>query len=524
VGLGRTLFEWDVPEKPAVSNSQTIARNSFWFGLELLFNISAAFLTSVIVARVIGPARLDQFNYVAWLTNITTALGTVGLPMTTRKFMAECLNRGEPGVARAIYAASLELQILIAGGLTLLAVLVVVLAEGPAHRLVSLLLVANMAPRMIGLVPSQANNAAEMMKGNTKAALTGGVLNTGLVLFGLWIGWGLVGVASSLVVGTAVETVLKLRNVRTWLRLVPPATIPLEMKKRMFSYSGQGLVLMALNVVVWDRSDLIILRTLNHHVGQVTFFSIAFNLTERILMIPQAFALPLGATMMAQYGRGEERLRQLTLSGAKYAFLLALPLLAGIACLSGPATLLLYGRAYQPMIPVLAIAAVLAIPKSLVAPPTLLLQTYENQGYLIAVGSVCAALDILLDVLLTPSHGAAGAAVANGVAQTAAAIAIWYRARRAFRLHLRWRGFGRIALSSIAMAGAVLAVGHRIAGYGGMFASVAAGAAVWMGMLRLTGAIDQEDGQRFMHIGRILPEGVRPIYNRFVSLVAAGAG
>jgi O-antigen/teichoic acid export membrane protein len=239
-------------------------------------------------------------------------------------------------------------------------------------------------------------------------------------------------------------------------------------------------------------------------------------------MIPNAFGHPLGATMMAQYGRGEERLHQLTVSGAKYAFLLALPLLAGMACISGPAILLLYGHAYQPMIPVLTIAAVLAIPKSLIGPATLLLQSYENQGYLIAVGCACGALDILLDILLTPSHGAVGAALANGLAQTAAAIAIWYRVRRAFRLNLRMGGFGRIALSGMVMAAAVLLVQNLVAGYAGLVVAVVSGAVVWMAMLRLTGAIDREDGERFVHIGRILPERVRPIYDQFVSLVAAG--
>lgn len=506
-----------------MNNTQTIARNSFWFGLELFFNICAAFLTSVMVARVIGPQRLDQFNYVAWLTNITALLGTVGLPMTTRKYMAECLNRGEPGVARAIYVNGLKLQIFLSSGVTIFAVVLVLLAEAPAHHLVSLLLVMNMAPRMIGFIPSQANNAAEMMKRNTAAALTGSALNTGVTLFSLWIGWGLVGVASGFAVGSAAETILKLRGVRAWLREIPPATISPEMRKRMFSYSGQGLVLMALNVVVWDRSDLVILRALNHHVGQVTFFSIAFNLTERLLTIPNAFGYPLGATMMAQYGRGQERLHQLTVSGAKYAFLLALPLLAGMASISGPAILLLYGHAYQPMIPVLTIAAILAIPKSLIGPATFLLQTYENQGYLISVGCVCGALDILLDVWLTPSHGAVGAALANGLAQTAAAIAIWYRVRRAFRLNLRLGGFGRIAGSGMVMSAVVLLVQYVVSGYAGLVAAVVSGAVVWMTMLRLTGAIDREDGERFVHIGRILPARVQPIYSRFVSLLATGS-
>ena len=494
-----------------MNNTQTIARNSFWFGMELLFNICAAFFTSVLVARVIGPQRLDQFNYVAWLTNITTALGSVGLPMTTRKYMAECLNRGEAGVARAIYTTGLKLQVLVAAGITVLAVVLVLAAEAPAYHVISLVLVANMAPRMIGFMPSQANNAAEMMKRNTAAALVGSAVNSGLTLFSLWIGWGLIGVAAGLAMGSAVETVLKLRGVRKWLREIPAAPISPEMRKRMFSYSGQGLVLMALNVVVWDRSDLVILRALNHNVGQVTFFSISFNLTERILTVPNAFGFPLGATMMAQYGRDKARLGELTVSGAKYAFLLALPLLAGMAAVAGPAILLLYGRAYEPMIPVLTIAAMLAIPKALTAPPTLLLQSYEQQGYLIGVGCVCGVLDVLLDVLLTPTRGAVGAALANGLAQTVAAIAIWYRVARGFGLNLRLKVFGKIAVSGAVMAAVVL-----LAKGLGLAIAIVAGAAAWLAMLRLTGALEKEDGERFVHVGRILPGRVQPIYNRLV--------
>jgi hypothetical protein len=71
------------------------------------------------------------------------------------------------------------------------------------------------------------------------------------------------------------------------------------------------------------------------------------------------------------------------------------------------------------------------------------------------------------------------------------------------------------------MAAVVVAVEHLEAGYAGLVVAVVSGAAVWFAMLRLTGAIDQQDGQRFVHIGRILPERVRPIYNRFVSMVAA---
>ena len=82
------------------NNTQIIARNSFWYGLETLFGFFAIF-ASVVVARVIGPQRLGPYLYVVLLTSVTATVGAFGLPVTTRKYMAEYLNCGSPGVERS---------------------------------------------------------------------------------------------------------------------------------------------------------------------------------------------------------------------------------------------------------------------------------------------------------------------------------------------------------------------------------------------------------------------------------------
>src|ERR1039458_9932212 len=117
-----------------------------------------------------------------------------------------------------------------------------------------------------------------------------------------------------------------------------------------------------------------------------------------------------------------------------------------------------YGNDYQPMIPVLVISTLLAVPKAISVSPTILLQSMERQGFLIWTGCICGAIDIGLDFLLTPTHGAVGAAFANGVAQTLAALMIWLKVYRDFKVNLRLGEFARIALSGAAMLAAVLAV------------------------------------------------------------------
>jgi O-antigen/teichoic acid export membrane protein len=510
------------PSGPA-GNTRTIARNSFWYGIELFFSLVVTFATSVAVARTIGPERLSSYQLTVWMTNITIAVGSFGLPATARKYMAEYLNCGEPGVARATYLITLKIQGLIAMGIAAAGLGLVLWLVNPLQRAFSLLLVLAMAPRIVASMPSMANNAAENMRRNTGPSLAGGITTTILTLIGLAAGWDLIGVAAAVVVGNTLECALKLRSVEQWQGGVVPGIVSPELKRRMFSYSGQGLALMLLNVVVWDRSDMFILSRLNSDPSQVTFFSLAFNLSERVLMIPNSFGSSLAATMMAQFGRGQARLKEMTVDGARYAMLVALPLLVGMACISRSVVLLYGQKKYGPMISTLTIVALMAIPKALVQAPTMLLQAIERQGFLIWWGCLCGVVDIGLDFLLTPRYGANGAAIANGSAQAMAALGIWIYAWRIAGLDLKLGDFGRIAASGAMMAAGVLAFTRAVPGIVGTAGSIAIGAAIWMIALRVTGALGREDAGRFLSVGGQLPAAVRPHWRRLIAWLAPTA-
>jgi O-antigen/teichoic acid export membrane protein len=514
-----------IPEPSASpSNTQIILRNSLWYGLELFSGLLGAFLVQVIVARVIGPERLGYYTYINLLTTVTATVGAFGLPLTTRKYMAEYLNRGEIAIARSIYQAAWRLQFLIAGAITLIGLVLVFTIGDPNQRLISVLLVLNMGPRMLGFIPSQANNAAESLRSNTVPSVVSGLLTLSLTLLSLWAGWELPGIAAALLAGTVVDMGMKLRSVRSWLSMAVPAPLSPALRKQLLVYSGQGLVLMLINIVVWDRSDVFFLKNLNPDIKQVTFFAYAFNLVERLIIFPNAFTGPLGVTLMAQYGRDERKLRLMTVEGARYSFLIALPLLAGLACVAGPAVLLIYGEQFRPMIPVLTIVALLAIPKALIAAPTSLLQATENQGFLVTWGLVSGAVNIILDVLLTPRYGAMGAAIANGSTQTLAAVGIWLRAYSLFRMELRLKAFGRIALSGAGMAGTAMLISRGIpsSSYASLAAAILCGAVVWFVLLRWTDAVDQTDRQRLLTLGLFLPARVRPVWQVVVAWMGSG--
>jgi O-antigen/teichoic acid export membrane protein len=348
----------------------------------------------------------------------------------------------------------------------------------------------------------------------------------GLTLLGLRLGWDLVGFAAALLIGVTLEFIWKLRIVESWLGHVAPGAVPPELKKRMFAYSRQGLALMVLNLIVWDRSDLLILQHMNPDTRQFSFFSYSFNVVERIFMIPLAFGGSLSATMMAQYGRGQARVKAMTVDGARYALLVTLPLLLGVACVSHPLVLLLWGAStdpqvtFRPMIVTLALVALMAIPKALVAAPTMLLQATERQGFLIAWGCLCGAVDIGLDFLLTGRYGANGAAIANGTAQGMAALGIWIYVWKSDGIGMGPRQIGRILLSGAIMAAGVFLFLREVPGYFGMFVAIALGAVLWVLALRVTRALQVEDAGRFISLGARLPSAWQPRWKRLIHWLA----
>jgi O-antigen/teichoic acid export membrane protein len=433
--------------------------------------------------------------------------------------MAEALGRGDTALARAIFYKTLRIQSALAGVVTLGALAAVFAFVRSEYQWISVVQVLSIFPAMLVAVPSQANNAREDVRANVPSSLVSVALHTSIVVLSLLIGWGLLGCAFAFLVSRTVEVTMRLVSVTRWVNLAPETKLPQDVARRMFNFSGQSTVMMLLHVVVWDRSDIIILKMMSDDLRQITFYTLAFNLTERALTFPHTFANALSGTFMAQHGRDPAKVSLLASTAARYLFLLAAPLLLGMAALSGPITHVLYGQQYVPAIPVLLIAALFAIPKPLLIPAQRVLQVQEKQGALVVMNCVCAAINIGLDFYFIPKWGAIGAALANGSAQTLAVIgtwglAIWY-ANVTFPV-------ARVVVVTIASALAALAaysVSVVLPPALALPAGTLTGAAVFLACVRIMRILSIEDVYRFDILQRFVPARLRPGYFRFLQLV-----
>jgi len=56
-------------------------------------------ITSIATAPSLGPSKLGYIIYVGWIASVVNSLGSLGVPATRTKYMAEFMGKGDFGTA-----------------------------------------------------------------------------------------------------------------------------------------------------------------------------------------------------------------------------------------------------------------------------------------------------------------------------------------------------------------------------------------------------------------------------------------
>jgi O-antigen/teichoic acid export membrane protein len=486
-------------------NSNTIAKNSFWYGIETITNLLLSFFTSIVIARTIGPENLGYFLYMWWIAGVAGMVGSLGIPAATRKYMSEYSGRGQMGIARTVFYKTLRLQTGIAAVAAISSLFVIWFFGDHRYRLMSLFMIASIFPYMVNSVVAGANAAFEDLRANVPASLVSTGIFVSAVALSIYFGWNLLGISIGLFTMRAAELVVRLIPMIRRLNAYSPEPLDQILSKRMFLFSGQSLVLLLLGLVVWDRSEMIFLKSLCSDIRQVAFYSVAFNLTERLLIFSQIFGTATEATVMAQYGRDSTRSGDLISASVRYLALISFPVHLGLAAIAGPVMWIIYGHKYAGAVPALMVAACLGIPKAFLLPVQGLLASWERQDLIIRWGLVAGVINIALDLALIPRFGAVGAALANGTAQTFSVLALWLAAIHLLKVRVPILPVVKIALISAAMAFLVHFTTSRVAPVPAVILAGLMGAAVLIILIRITGVLDPADHRRMLNLKRHVP-------------------
>ena len=506
-------------------NSKTIARNTAWYGLENIIGFVTATVTSIAIARTLGPSKMGYLGYVTWIVTITSNLGSIGIPSTTRKYMAEFLGGGDRATARFIYIRTLLLQTGLATVATAGAIVWVFHDAPPEYRIASILLVLSILPAMINFISAQANVAAENLSANLAGSVASTLTFFVMVFLAIFMHWGVTGIAAATLgmrlADLCVRLVPTLRRVLAWES--NNVHMPPDLRPRMMRFAFQGVIALLLSLIVWDRSEIFLLKHLSPDIRQIAFYTVAFGLAERLLVFPTIFSAATGASILAQFGRDRTKLPAMTAASVRYLAMLSIPLHVIAVALAGPALLLLYSKQYAGAVLVASIAPLLCLPKAFLGPIQSLFESVDKQNYFLIATVGASVLDIGVAWALIPKYGAVGACLGSGAAQVMAVGLLWAIGIRHYHIELPWAFFGKITAISAASALAAYAVVAKLPPLIGFIAGSLVSIGVLFGLAYTFKLLEPEDRTRFQVLSNACPRALAAPMNYAFALICRPA-
>ena len=503
-----------------MSNTRIIAKNSGWYGLETVISFIVTLSTSIAIARILGPSKMGYIIYVSWIASIVSSLGGIGIPATTRKYMAEFLGTGDRGTARYIYLRTLLLQAAMATLATGSIVFWVVNDASPEYTVAAALMAMSIWPSMVNFISAQANVATEELSRNLPASVISILLFFVVIAATVVLKWGVIGVGAATFLMRAADFLIRLFP--TAKRILAWETAhgrPLGLTKRMITFAWQSVASMMVALIVWERSEFYLLKNLCADIRQVAYYSVAFSMAERLLISASIFGSAAGATIFAQYGRDKSRLPNIVATSFRYLVLTSIPLHVISAALAVPALLLLYGSQYKGAAMVVTLAPLLCMPKAFVSPVQNLLQSFERQSYIIAATVLAGIVDIAVAWYLIPAHKAVGACIGSGAAQVIAVGIMWAIAISVYKVRLPWLQTGKVAFISVLASLSAHYVAAQFTPLWGVLLGGTASLTVLFVLFHLMRVLEPEDRDRFKTLTHMMPKPIARLTNTVVLLL-----
>lgn len=503
----------------------TIARNSLWMIFDSVVGMGATLYVSIIMARKMGPDFMGRYNYILYFATFLRTVTEVAIPATVRKFAAEFSGRGDFSLVKTIVSRALRLQskVLVVGvgvGLT------VVFTTFPHdQRIVATIVVMSIVPGLLLSIPTGALWATENLRHNVVSSLVGTFVNMAGVTASVFLGWGMLGIVSSLLMSRVVDCILRFLIFRALYARLPgqaqPALEP-EVRARMIRFAAQQLVLALLYSLLFDRTEVFFLHRYSTP-REIAFFSITFTLVQYMLFIPQNLAGSASVSMWVQQGRSPKDAARTAATATWFIMILAVPELLGVAAISDPLLRVMYGAKYLEAIPVLATLCVFALSLTISQPAQYMLVGAERQRFFLLWMCVAAVVDVVANVLLIPHFGALGAAYAKGTSELIASLGFIVYLVSIFRAHLPLSRMLRLLAAGVVMFAVVRVVGRHLPPLLTLLLGIPVGALVFFIFVRLLRCLDQTDGDRLRQLKRVVPEMLRGPYMRLVGLLVAGS-
>lgn len=157
---------------------------------------------------------------------------------------------------------------------------------------------------------------------------------------------------------------------------------------------------------------------------------------------------------------------------------------------------------------VVAIAPILCMPKAFLEPARNLLQSAERQSLVIFATAFAGLVNIGVAWYLIPAHGAVGACIGSGVAQTVAIALLWGAGIYFYKVKLPWALLAKVTFISVVASLVAHYVGLHMSPFWAILWGGSAALVVLLGLFYLMRVLEPEDHARVNILTRSLPKSI----------------
>ena len=437
-----------------------VIRNTLFSSVGIYTEYFLGMLTSIIIARHLGPADFGAYSLVIWLVAVGIVITNSGVSSAVIKFVAELRGAGRDSEIRSLLAWAWRVQagflaVVVLGGTALFVFFGQLLMPDFNHGVLLAILLVTTTLRAQYMLNISAAKGYENFRVTAAIAIIVAPLNLLLILVVWWLDGPMEWFLGAYTVSSFVFWWISRRQVAP---LLPPKDLrkPLgdAMRRRLRSYTTLISITVVVGFITASEVEVLFL-TLFDSSASAGHFKVAFQLsTGALLLVPGVFGAVLLPMMANALTQGREVANRRLAMSTTYLAALAAPLVGFGVVFAKEIIELMYGSAFAPSAFVFALLLSAGGISVLSQAASSYLLGSDRQRALMIVTIACSLLKVGLDIGLIRRYGLIGAATAYGVTSTLGGVLVLGLALRYSGTQLEWARLAR-ALLAAALAVAV---------------------------------------------------------------------
>lgn len=505
-------------------------RNTLFSSVAMYTEFALGMLTSIVIARHLGPEGFGAYSAVIWLVGMGVAATNSGTASAAIKFVAELRGGGRDSLVRPLIAYLRRAQRLFLAMVLLIGAMALWLAGHRVapdfhHGMLFVFLVIAVSLRAGYMFNIGVAKGLENFRINAMVAVLSTPLNLAMVMLVMWFDMPVEWLLGVFLVSSVVFYTMSRAQVLPLLPLgedrpnLPEDLVPRVRRQMLYS-----TLIVTVGFMAASEIEVLFLTAYAdpHAAGQ---FKVGYQLASgATTLVPGVFGALLLPMMANALSQGREVAGRRFAASTAYLALLALPLVAFGVVLAKPLIGLLYGREYDEAAAVFAVClAGTAIATSAQGGSSLLISADRQRAVLIMV--ICfGLLKLGLDAWLIHVDGLHGAMIAFFTVSVFNAVAYVTMATRVSGISPDWGRILRTLLASVLAVLPLWPLVPHLQAWAALVVGAVIGGVLYLPLTLCLGCWSRNDIAHMQQLHQRLLKGQPRLGARLLSWAHARAG